>query len=59
MYIINSKTILSLIDDFRRFHRQEIERAEIFSNREDWERLYEKHDYKKVESIIKKYFEIL
>jgi len=59
IYIINSKTILSLIDDFRRFYRQEVERVKFSSGREVWEHLYEKHDYEKVESIVKKYFEIL
>jgi hypothetical protein len=59
VYIINSKTILSLIKDFKRFNRQEVEGIKVFSDREVWEHLYEKHDYKKVESIVKKYFEIM
>lgn len=59
IYIINSKTILSLIKDFRRFNRQEVERANFFSDREFQEHLYEKHNYEKVENIVKKYFEIM
>ena len=59
IYIVNSKTILSLIKDFKRFNRQEVEGVKFSSGREVWEHLYEKHDYEKVESIVKKYFEIL
>ena len=54
VYIINSKTILSLIKDFKRFNRQEVEGVKFSSGREVWEHLYEK-----VESIVKKYFEIM
>lgn len=59
VYIINSKTILSLIKDFKRFNSQEVEGVKFSSGREVWEHLYEKHDYEKVESIVKKYFEIM
>ncbi len=59
VYIINSKTILSLIKDFKRFNRQEVEGVKFSSGREFQEHLYEKHNYEKIESIVKKYFEIL
>lgn len=59
IYIVNSKTILSLIKDFKRFNRQEVEKANFFSDREFQEHLYEKHNYEKVENIVKKYFEIM
>ena len=59
IYIINSKTILGLLEDFKEYHGIEACAEAYEDRREVWDHLYEKHDYEKVENIVKKYFEIM
>ena len=60
IYIINSDSILTLLEEVKEYCRYEERSIEYFEDNIDVDKHLDKyHDFKEIKSIIEKYFEIL